>query len=90
MQKFEKQSADVLDYTIDLSSWLVSTDTVTSTAATVSPNGPTVYVTQGTTTRPKIWVSGGVNGKQYKVTATIITNEGRTKEVDFKVVVTEI
>jgi D-hexose-6-phosphate mutarotase len=90
MQKFNKQPADVLDYTIDLTNWMVSGDTVTSTGAVISPAGATVTVTQSDSSQPKVWVSGGAHGSQYKVTATIITNGGRTKEVDFKVVVTEL
>ena len=83
MKKFNKQPADVLDYTVDLTNWMVSGDTIT-------PSGPSIAVTQGASTQPKIWVSGGTNGKQYKVTTTIVTNGGRTKEIDFNVLVTEI
>jgi len=90
MQKFSKQPADVLDYTIDLTNWMVSGDSVTGATAVITPAGPSVSVTQGATIQPKFWVSGGINGTQYKVTATITTNGGRTKEVDFKLVVTEL
>lgn len=90
MKKFNKQPADVLDYTVDLTNWMVSGDTVTSTNASITPSGPSIEVTQGASSQPKIWVSGGTNGKQYKVTTTIVTNGGRTKEIDFNVLVTEI
>jgi len=90
MDIFTKQPADVLDYTINLTKWLVTGDTVTSSSAAVSPSGLTISVTNGTTTAPKVWASGGADGTEYQVTLTVVTNGGRTKEFEFKLVVAEL
>jgi len=90
MDIFVKQPADILDYGVDLSKWMVSGDTVSGATATVSPSGLTISVTQATTTEPKVWTSGGVDGTEYQVTLTVITAGGRTKEFEFKLVVSEL
>lgn len=84
MKKFTKQPNDVLDYDIDLTEWIATGDTVTNTTVTAE-TGLTVTVSNGTTTTPKIWCSSGTDGTVYKVTVTVTTDHGRTKEVDFKV-----
>ncbi|MBT7081600.1 MAG: hypothetical protein HN842_11825 [Gammaproteobacteria bacterium] len=88
MKKFTQQPNDVLDYDIDLSEWVATGDTITSTTASAD-TGLTVSVSNGTTTTPKIWCSGGADGTSYKVTVTVVTNDGRTKEIDFRLSVRE-
>ena len=88
MKTFNKQPAEVLDYDIDLTEWIASGDTVTGTTVSADA-GLTVTVSNGTTTIPKIWCSSGTDGTTYKVTVTITTDGGRTKEVDFKIAVRE-
>lgn len=39
--------------------------------------------------RVKVWLSGGVDGVTYKLTLTIETEDGRVKEVDFRLKVKE-
>ena len=90
MDKFTKQPNDVLDYTIDLSKWMATGDTVTSANASVNPAGLNVSVTNDTTDKPKVWASGGNDGTTYQVTLTVNTNGGRTKEFEFKLAVAEI
>ncbi len=87
MDRFTKQPNDVLDYTIDLTKWMASGDTVSSSTASASPSGLTVSVTNGTTSSPKVWASGGTDGKEYQITLTVVTTGGRTKEFEFKLVV---
>lgn len=89
MDIFVKQPADVLDYGVDLTKWLVTGDTVSSSSAAVSPSGLTISVTNGTTSEPKVWASGGVDGTEYQITLTVVTTGGRTKEFEFKLVVVE-
>jgi len=89
MNTFTKQPADVLDYGVDLTKWLVTGDTVSSSSAAVSPSGLTISVTNGTTSEPKVWASGGANGTEYQITLTVVTTGGRTKEFEFKLVVVE-
>jgi len=90
MDRFTKQPNDVLDYTVDLTKWMASGDTVSSATAAVSPSGLTISVTNGTTSEPKVWASGGANGTEYQITLTVVTTGGRTKEFEFKIVVAEL
>jgi len=90
MNIFSQQPLDVLDYGVDLTKWLNAGDSVTSATATSTPSGLTTFVTQETTSEPKVWVSGGVNGSVYKITMGIVTLGGRTKEFEFKLAVEEI
>lgn len=41
-------------------------------------------------TRVKIWLSGGIHGAIYKITARVDTEGGRRKEVDFRLSVKEV
>jgi len=90
MDTFVKQPGDTLDYGVDLTKWLSTGDTVSGATATVSPSGLTISVTESTTSEPKVWASGGVDGTQYQVTLTVVTTDGRTKEFEFKIVVSEL
>ena len=90
MKIFSQQPSDVLDYSINLTKWLVEGDNVVSSTAYSSPAGLNIVVTQENTNTPKVWISGGVDGVEYKVSATVVTNGGRTKEFDFKIAVVEV
>lgn len=90
MDIFSQQPLDILDYGVDLTKWLPAGDSVVSSVAKSSPSGLNTVVTNGATSVPKVWASGGVNDTEYKVTLTVITNGGRTKEFEFKIVVVEI
>lgn len=80
---FRQQPADVLDYDIDYSEWLPEGDVITEVAAVAVPSSLTVArVIQSP--RVKIWCSTGVNGVTYKVTVTATTNDGRVKQVEFR------
>jgi hypothetical protein len=37
-----------------------------------------------------VWASGGVDGTEYQITLTVVTSGGRTKEFEFKIVVSEL
>lgn len=83
---FQKQPADVLDYDIDLRDWLEDTDDVIEGATvTISPEdelkekSTRIYAQY-----LKLWLEGGEDRKDYRVTVLIKTAEGRTKEVDFR------
>ena len=90
MEIFDKQPGDVLDYTFLLAKWMITDDAVVSSTATSTPSGLTYTVTNGTTTSPSVWVSGGANGSQYKITLTVVTTGGRTKEFEMGLRVAEI
>tara|TARA_R110000737_G_scaffold327515_1_gene341822 strand:- start:174 stop:446 length:273 start_codon:yes stop_codon:yes gene_type:complete len=89
MTTFLKQPAEVLDYTFNLDKWMATGDTVQSATATSTPLGLTTTVTNGTTTSPSVWASGGADGKLYKVTLTVATTDGRIKEFEMNLQVAE-
>ncbi len=84
---FAKQPSETLDYDIDLSAFLPTTDYPVS--ATKSATGTDSLLTFGQTVFNQVtkvakqWISGGTDGVTYKVSMVITTNEGRIKEVDF-------
>jgi len=87
---FTKQPVEVIDYDIDYSEWLTPGDNVESAAVTVEPAGLTIESTFINDPRVKIWVSGGSNGTQYKLTITTTTADGRVKQDEFKIRVKDV
>jgi hypothetical protein len=89
MNLFQKQPADQLDYDLDFSEWLTGSDTITgAVAVSDAPDEDDELVVESvsiTDQQVKVWLSGGITGSTYKVTATITTSEGRVKELDFKI-----
>jgi hypothetical protein len=92
LAKFEKQPADVQDFDIDFTEWLTG---MADTAP--GPTGSTVTAETGLTVVAsvlangvvKVWTSGGTDGVTYKITATLNTVGGRTKQAEIKVKVKE-
>ena len=88
LAKFEKQPADVQDFDIDYTEWLAG---IGDTAP--GPGGFTVTVDAGLTLAAstlvagvvKIWTSGGLTGKTYKITCTLTTTGNRVKQAEIKV-----
>jgi hypothetical protein len=86
LAKYEKQPAEVKDYDIDYSDWLIpAADTINgiTTAVTSETQAtPTLVVdyTQLTITLAKLWISGGTVGVQYKVTVRMTSAGGRIDE----------
>lgn len=89
---FDKQPGETLDYDVDLSEFLPSTDAPASVTKAVSPSGLSLGTTSinASTKVVKQWISGGAAGTTYKVTLTITSTEGRIKEVEFKIRVKEL
>jgi len=76
---YVKAASEVLDYTIDWSSWLAAGDTINTSAWAVAPTGElTLAAGSNTTTTTKIRASAGVAGKAYTLTNTITTTGGLT------------
>lgn len=90
LDTYTKQPAEVLDYDIDYTDWLETGDTIASKTVTAEA-GLTVDSSAiwGASKKLKAWISGGTAGTTYKVTATIVTVGGCTKEDEFKVRVKE-
>lgn len=86
LDSFKQQPADVLDYDIDFSDFLPTTDSISS--ATVTATGGALGLSYAITPkRIKVWCYGGVDGGKYKVTVTANTTEYRTKQVEFRLMV---
>ena len=90
MDSFYKQPTERLDYDIDFTEWLPNGDAIITTAAISIPVGLTIAITDAATIIPKVWVSDGLDKESYVVSVTCETNQGRTKEVNFKVKVKDI
>lgn len=95
LSQFTKQPSEVKDYDVDYAPWLLpigdTLDLVTTTvdcltdpldvSLLIAPDPPM------TTTRVKLWISGGVDGNKYKITIQANTVAGRLDESElvFKV-----
>ena len=77
MADFTKDSAAVLDYSVNWSAWL-NGDTI-SESTWLAP-GLTIDSESETTTATTVWLSGGSAGTTYKITNNIVTDGGRTDE----------
>lgn len=73
-----KSPGDILDYTLDWSSWL-NTDIIISANWTV-PADLTVTSQNFTDTNTVIWISGGIDSNTYPLICKITTEAGRTCE----------
>ena len=93
LAKYTKQPADEQDYDIDFQSEFLNG--LNDTAP--GPGGVQVTADPGITIdsfsllagRVKVWVSGGTSGESYKITVTLSTTYGRTKQVEIVVKVKE-
>jgi len=91
MNLFQKQPADQLDYDLDFTDWIPTDDTITGASAVSSvPDQLSVVSVLISGPVVKVWVAGGVDGANYKVTATITTTRGRVKQLEFKIRVKEL
>lgn len=88
IKTFLKQPADNLDYDFDFSQWLAVGDTISSSVV-VAEAGITLGTKIQTETNVKQFVSGGVDGEDYKVSTTITTANGADKQVDIRIAVRE-
>ena len=87
-----KQPADVLDYDIDFSEWLRAGDTLETIdvaltrldGATLALDDLAVKYVINNTPIAKVWLEKGVDGQTYKAEVTVITREGRTKQVELR------
>lgn len=100
MEVFVKQPNEVLDYDVDMTDWFSSIplddiETVTVTVTSVAEEQPTLVVGPGAhpeyvlmgaePKRFKVWLGGGTDYVDYIVTCVVLTEQDRTKEIDFKI-----
>lgn len=89
LARFNKQPADIQDYDIDFNEWLTGfSDTGASHTVTVD-TGITKVSSTLIAGVVKVWLSGGVDGNNYKVTATLTTTGGRIKQAEITIKVKE-
>lgn len=100
MSTFKKQPLDVLDYDVDMSEWFSSIpgddiDSVEIIITSLVEEEPTlvagplphkpVILLGAEPVRFKIWLGGGTDYVDYKVTCIITTEQDRKKEVELKI-----
>lgn len=105
MYTFQKQPNDVLDYDVDMSAWfqMIPGDDIQSVSLSVVGVGedvptlvlgpgvhPEVVIMGSVPTSFKVWVGGGTDFVDYVITATVITEQDRQKEIEFKVKVRDV
>lgn len=91
--RFYKQPDETLDYEFDFTAWMPATDHISSAVVTVSDPSLTLgtMTTEGNpVTIVRQFISGGTDGMTYQVTCSITTNQGRTKEADILLQVSEV
>lgn len=88
--KFTKQPVEIQDYDIDFTSYLESLNDIALSHVAAAETGLTVLSSALTDGVVKVFVSGGLDGSSYKVSATITTQGGRVKQGDILVKVKEV
>lgn len=79
-----KDPNEVVDYDLDWSDLMTDdTDTIATSSWTV-PAGITKDSSSNTTTRTKVWLSGGTAGETYTLLNRITTAGGRTLDQSVK------
>ncbi len=89
MHSFVKDPADKLDYERGWADWLAQGETISSVTWSV-PAGITqssVPASSNTTTTATIWLEGGTDGEDYVIGCRIATNQSRTAERSFTILV---
>jgi hypothetical protein len=102
LERYDQQPNDVKNYVLDYSEWLATNETLTSVVYAVDilneqtgdVGEPTLVVTNTSlvngNTSSKYYVSGGLDGRDYKVTATATTNDSQTLETEIEFRIREI
>lgn len=84
----EKDPQAKLDYAVDWTAWLGSSETISTSTWTV-PSGLTKSAESNTTALAVVWLTGGTVGERYALTNHIITNQGREDDRTFTVLITQ-
>lgn len=104
MERFTKQPREIVDYALVMEDYFdpIYEDFIDDIQIVeISPTGDADDLESGPGNKPvwagvgdpvhnaQIWIGGGRDGIEYKVTALVTTNVGRVEEVDFLVAVEE-
>lgn len=87
--KFEKQPGEIESYTYDPSDDLDPGDKVQTVTASVDKPGLAIMAATMVYGQAKVWLSGGKDGVDYKVTVVVDTSSGRRLEDEFIIKVRE-
>lgn len=85
---FDKDPADILDFSFDWTQWLGGSDTIVGFTALPSP-GITVNSAPFTATSTTVSLSGGTTGLPYTVKHQITLLSGRVKNLTMTIRVTD-
>lgn len=88
--KFTKQPTDVLSYDIDYTPWLEDLDDTITSYTVAIETGATIVSHARQLGVIRVFVAGGTNGQQYKVTCTATTTGGRVKQAEIVIKVKEV
>lgn len=95
MSLFVKTPAEVLDYDLDFSGVMATSEEIDSSDwAVTEPETATdpelvIDSAEFTTTSCKVWLSGGLLGTEYYLQNTVVTNQGRTYTRGFNLQIAE-
>ena len=76
---WSKDPDAVLDYILDWSRWLALDEEITGLTVVADP-GITVDSSSFTTAITTVWLSGGTDGSNYRITYRITTDQGRADD----------
>ena len=73
IERHEKRTYDRLDYLVDLSRWLESTETIVGVSGITDPGDLAIDAITYSPTRVRIWLSSGADGSRYFVKMRVTT-----------------
>ncbi len=79
-----KDPNEVVDYDITWADQMTDLDDTIATSTWTVPAGITKDTSSNTTTRTKVWLSGGTTGETYTLLNRITTTGGRTLDQSVK------
>lgn len=79
-----KKPGDSIDYDVDYSRWLPSGDRLTTATASIEGGTASITSTQVSETQVRVWLAGGTNGESATIKVVANTQQGRTKEICFR------
>lgn len=90
MKQFIKDPDALLDYQMDWTSWLDDTDIIIASSWVTDSADLVVEDDSFTDTATTVWLSGGVVRGKYRVTNSIVTDDGRRDDRSFIIKCTEL
>lgn len=84
-----KDPSDIMDYEADWSALLRTSETIATSAFTM-PTGLTMASESNTTTTSTVWIGAGSTVGSYEVACTITTNQGRTLQRSWSLMVAQL